>query len=245
MAKPFPTFDLSMKSHPTDWQKTPMFDPTIRTEFASGDPGSRAMFTAVLYKISFGYHWLTAADATLIEDHESHVHIGSSAFDFRNPYTNEDWEVRLVKPIIIRAEPELPSRFHTAIELFGKEVQKMRTRTYHVEDLGAGADISNRPIFVDPKAVTINSIGILTEGAPAGVDDANTSVIEIKDDAANAVASKTYNTGTQPPSSDYEDLGTITNGSLNAGEHLTLSETNGATANLPAHQIIIEYYYTA
>lgn len=120
----------------------------------------------------------------------------------------------------------------------------MRTSNYLVEDLAAGDDLSNVPIFVNPKAVTINSIGILTQGAPAGVDGGNTSVLLIEDDASNALVTKTYNAGTQPPTSDYEDLGALSNNSLNAGEHLMLSLTNGATANWAAFTIIIEWYYT-
>ena len=120
----------------------------------------------------------------------------------------------------------------------------MRQETIRIEDLGAGVDIANRPIFVNSAAVTIESIGMLTEGAPAGVDDSNTAVLLIEDDASNAVVTKTYNTATQPPTADYEDLGTLTNNSLNAGEHLMLSLTNGVTANLSALSIVIKYYYT-
>ena len=117
---------------------------------------------------------------------------------------------------------------------------------YRVEDLAAGADISARPVFVSPTACTLVSIGILTEGAPAGVNDANTSVIALTDDASNSIVSKTYNTGTQPPSSDYADLGSLnaTNKVLSAGEHVLLSVTNGPTADLPAFTIILEYLPT-
>jgi len=58
------------------------------------------------------------------------------------------------------------------------------------------------------------------------------------------VVTKTYNTATQPPSSDYEDLGNLDNASLNAGEHLLFSLTQGTAANMPAFSIIVEYYYT-
>jgi len=110
-----------------------------------------------------------------------------------------------------------------------------------VEDLGAGADIATREVFVHPRAVTLKSVGILTDGAPAGVDDGNTMVVTLADDAANTIVTKTYNAGTQPPTSDYEDLGALdgTHKVLAAGEHVTLSVTNGATANPPAFLIIL------
>jgi len=113
-----------------------------------------------------------------------------------------------------------------------------------VENLAAGVDIADRSVFIVPDAAaTISSIGILTQGAPAGVDDSNTSVIALKDDAGNTIVTKTYNTATQPPTSDYESLGTVsgTHGVLAAGEHVTLSITNGATADLTALSVIITY----
>lgn len=112
-----------------------------------------------------------------------------------------------------------------------------------VEDLGAGADITGRPIFVAPNAVELVSVGILTQGAPAGVDDANTALVRLKDDAGNIIVAKTYNTATQPPTSDYADLGTLdaTHKVLAAAEHVTLDVVQGTTANLPAFTLVIKH----
>lgn len=115
-----------------------------------------------------------------------------------------------------------------------------------VEDLAADGDIAARPIFVHPRAVTIVSVGILTQGSPAGVDDANTAVLALKDDAANTILTKTYDTANQPPDGDYEDLGTpdATHKVLAAGEHVTLDVTQGTTADLPAFSLVIRYIPT-
>jgi len=115
-----------------------------------------------------------------------------------------------------------------------------------VENLAAGADIADRPVFVHPRAVTLVSVGILTEGAPAGVDDGNTVVLTVADDADNTIVTKTYNTGTQPPTNDYEDLGALnaTHKVLQAGEHVTLTVTQGATADMPAFSVVIRYIPT-
>ena len=244
MAKPFPTSELSRTPTPSSWKEELLVDPTIRSTFESGAVLTRARYTIVPRKLSFTYNMLTQRDKDLIIDFERHVNVGADKFEFRNPITNEDWEVRLLSPVKISVESRMPTRYQAELELFGKEIQKMRVEHVRIEDLSAGSDISNRPIFVNPKAVTLNSIGILTEGAPAGIDDSNTVVIAIKDDAANSIVSKTYNTGTQPPDTDYEDLGTLLNQSLSAGEHVTLSVTQGTTANMPAFSIVIEYYYT-
>ena len=244
MSHPFPTFDLSRTPTPSTWREELVADPTIRSTFETGAVLTRARYTTIPRKLSFSYNLLTQTDKDLIVDFEQHVKVGADEFEFRNPITNEDWEVRLLSPIKISVEARLYTRYSAELELFGKEIQKMRLEHIYVEDLAAGADISNRPIFVNPKAVTINSIGILTEGASADVDNDNTVVIEIKDDAANSLISKTYNTAVQPPNTDYADLGTLSNQSLLAGEHLTLSVTQGTTANMPAFSVVIEYYYT-
>lgn len=246
MAKPFPTFDLSRTPDALrGWTEGRPIDPTIRSEYSNGDIASRARFTTALPKLlTFTYSYLTYAEKEIIADFEDHIKIGSSEFDWRNPITGEDWEMRLTGPINIGMESNSNNLYYAKVSMFGKQVEKMRVATIHVEDLGAGSDIADRPIFVNPKAVTIESVGILTEGAPAGIDDSNTAVLLIEDDASNSIVTKTYNTATQPPSSDYEDLGNVDNASLNAGEHLLFSFTQGATANMPAFSIIIEYYYT-
>ena len=112
-----------------------------------------------------------------------------------------------------------------------------------IENLAADGDIANRPIFVSPTAIEIISLGVLSQGTPAGIDDSNTSVLTIADDASNTIVTKTYNSGTAFPTNDYEDLGSLdsTHKILDAGEHLLLSHTNGTTADPPAYLIIIEY----
>lgn len=249
MAKPFPTSSLSRSFTPGSFSKMPAFDPTIKGTFDSGDPFSRGRFTSLLYLVEVTYNFQTQADIELVEDFQEHVKIGADKFTWRNKNAktgkNEDWEVRLAEPIRFQTESQLVTTYSFTLKMYGKVVDKMRTALYQIEDLAADADLSNIPMFVNPKAVTIESIGILTQGAPAGVDDSNTVVIAVKDDAANTLVSKTYNTATQPPSSDYEDLGSISYASLNAGEHLTLSVTQGTTANMPAFIVVIEYYYTS
>jgi hypothetical protein len=111
------------------------------------------------------------------------------------------------------------------------------------ENLAAGADIAARPAFISKLAAVISEVGILTQGAPAGVDDANTAVIAITDSAGNSIVSKTYNTANQPPDAAYASLGTVsaTHGILTAGEVVKAAVTQGATADLPAFFLFIRY----
>lgn len=110
-----------------------------------------------------------------------------------------------------------------------------------ITNLGAGDDIANLPLFAHPRANTLQSIGILTSGSPAGVDDDNTVVIAVKNANGDTIVTQTYNTGTQPPDGDFADLGALDGDytGLAAGEAATLSVTQGATANMPAFTLVI------
>ena len=124
------------------------------------------------------------------------------------------------------------------------DAQAERIAIVHVEDLAAGADIATpRPIFVHPRAVTLVSVGILTEGASAGVDDTNMATLTIRAGMIDTIVAKTYNTANQPPSGDYEDLGALdaAHKILTAGEYVTLQVIQGPTADLPAFSIVLRY----
>jgi hypothetical protein len=109
------------------------------------------------------------------------------------------------------------------------------TINYQVEDLNADADIANRPIFVVPtgKKFTITDVQIISQGAPTGIDDANTCVVALENGGVSIV-SKTYNSTNVFPNETADSLGTISNAELSAGDILDLSVTNGTAADTPA-----------
>lgn len=103
---------------------------------------------------------------------------------------------------------------------------------------GAG-NIPDFPVFVLPRANILQSIGILTKGAAADVSDTQTVVITLKDDAGNTIVTKTYNTGTQPPDTDYEDLGALSeHKALAAGEHVSMTLAQGVMCDMSAFDLI-------
>jgi hypothetical protein len=113
--------------------------------------------------------------------------------------------------------------------------------TYHVADLDAGADIADIPMFRAPKDITLVEIGVIGEANPAGIDDDNTSVwlVEV---GTTAIVTKTYDADNAFPNKGiYGSLGALSNADLDEGDVLTLSITNGATANTPAVTVQIEY----
>ena len=107
-------------------------------------------------------------------------------------------------------------------------------------NLAPGSDLTTRPIFASYYAFTMTRIGILTQGTPSGIDNSNTVVLTIKNSAGTTVVTKTYNAATQPPTNAFEDLGTLTTTAFTSTDYLTLTVTQGTTANMPAFAIVLE-----
>lgn len=247
MAERFPTQSISVVPTPATWREDPYGEPGVLAPMQSGAPDSRGRYTQALTTYRFTYNHICLTEQQLIRNHYDDS-IGDT-FEFRSPTPGQtvDLEVRYMAKTTFGRESKDYTKWWAKVAFLGKEVQKMRIERISVEDLGAGVDISSRPVFVSPSlAITLSAVGILTQGAPAGVDDSNTVVIAIKDDGGNTIVSKTYNTANQPPSSDYADLGALSASysPLLAAEHVTLSVTQGATANMPAFDLILEYYYS-
>lgn len=125
----------------------------------------------------------------------------------------------------------------------------IKEQVYHmpVAGLGADADLAATVVFAVPRAGTIQSIGYLPVGTDFGtIDDADTSVIAVTDAAGNAIASKTFNTATQPTANAINSLGALdgTNKVLTAGEAVKLAITNGTTAKMPGGFLVIVFIPT-
>lgn len=114
-----------------------------------------------------------------------------------------------------------------------------RVMTYKIEDLDAGADIKDIPIFRCPSALKILEVGIIPQGDDAGVNATNSCKVDIEV-GSTAIASKSYTTA-YPDAGVYDSLGAISNGERAEGDVLTVSVTNGATANPPAMMLQVEY----
>ena len=110
-----------------------------------------------------------------------------------------------------------------------------------VEDVAAGADISGRLLAHVPAGyqLTVLAGEIMSHGSPAGIDDANTCVVVLKN-GTNAMVTKTFNTATEFPAAEaVVSLGAIseTYKTIAANGYLSLYMTNGATANTPLFTI--------
>ena len=109
-----------------------------------------------------------------------------------------------------------------------------------VINLATGYGITSEPIFASFYASTLTKIGILTTGTPAGIDNSNTVILTIKNNSGTTIVSKTYNAATQPPTKAFEDLGALVETAFASNEYLTVTVTQGTTANMPAFILVIE-----
>ena len=117
--------------------------------------------------------------------------------------------------------------------------------TVTVEDLAAGASIALRTVLVNPnRSVDIVSAGIALRDASAGIDDGNTVVINLlAHDGVSVIATVTLAAANVPAAGAYVALGTFNAAiaRIAAGDSAKISVTCGATADLPAFDLVIGY----
>lgn len=184
--------------------------------------------TTVKYGHSI-FNWNDVITSTV---HQVRFAEGSCPLDFQ-PFAgrNDLWQCDLA---FVQATPnelaygDYTKLFHTG----GKMIQ--------IEDLAAGEGITDRPVYGTQYGEAFSKAGILTSGTPAGIDNSNTCVITLKNGAGSTIVTKTYNAANQPPTNDLADLGALSITELEAADIVTLTVTQGATANMPPFAIILE-----
>jgi len=224
--------------------------PTSSSQFYSGYTQRINRFSWVPKVFHRTLGNLTTANRTALQAFEVTVNYGQDSFNWTDTITSTVYQVALegsACPLSfsmfggIYDKWKVPISFiQTTPAELATSYEKEGIMQYQVEDLAANADITDRPIFSSAYAYTFSKATILTEGAPAGVDNSNTVVVTLKNGAGSTIVTKTYNTTTQPPTSDYADLGSLSINSIIAGDIITLSVTQGATANMPPFSIVLE-----
>lgn len=113
---------------------------------------------------------------------------------------------------------------------------------FAISDLGQSVSIDDLECFVSPTAVELISVGILSQGVPAGIDAGNPVVITIKDAADNTIVVKTYG-AVAFPSNAFDDLGPLdaTHKILTASEIVRIDVDSSGTADPPAFLVVFEY----
>lgn len=114
-----------------------------------------------------------------------------------------------------------------------------------VENLAAGADLTERAHWRAPVALTILSAHVIWQGASVGVDGANTALVSLRNlTAAEDVATFTFTTNRTANTADALTLQPA-NVDVAAGAVLGLVVTQGTTADLSAFTIQGTYHAQA
>ncbi|MFQ5592290.1 MAG: hypothetical protein ACE5HE_14100 [Phycisphaerae bacterium] len=120
--------------------------------------------------------------------------------------------------------------------------RQLKTITHAVEDLGAGVDIPAWAIHgFDTDGWIVAARVVNQATAASGIDNSNTCVVALAT-GAGTVVSKTYDaTTTFPAANTSQDMGGVSNVHVGAGDVLTLSVTNGATADPGPFLVVVDY----
>ena len=118
----------------------------------------------------------------------------------------------------------------------GADGKNVQTILYTSADLGAGDDLSAVSIGLPAGDGAIVDVSVISTGSAVGVDDANTSVFELKVNSTTK-ASYTFNTANTFPAAGAAQALNIADEDVAAGDVLKLTVTNGAAANLPVFMV--------
>ncbi len=118
----------------------------------------------------------------------------------------------------------------------------IKTATHAVENLSAGADIAARAVHAFEKHGWIVSARVVNQAtAAAGIDDSNTCVITLATGAGTVVTETFDSTTTFPAANTEQDLGSVANVHVSAGDVLTLAVTNGTNADPGPFLVEVDY----
>lgn len=119
---------------------------------------------------------------------------------------------------------------------------RIKTVVHVVEDLTAGLDFTARAMHAFGQAAWITAARVVNQGtAAAGINDANTCVVQLTIGAAT-VASKTFDTAnTFPAVNASAGMGTIAAPRAAAGSVLNIAVTNGTSANPGPFLVEVDY----
>lgn len=234
------------------WREQLHADPTVVTPAEQGCILSRLRATVTYRRWHVQYKGVNGTDKETIRAFELSVGVGADAFYYTNPYDSATYLVRLAGPMSFVPEQADSSLWQIDFDIYGAQtsatsgiVEYYSQLSVLVPQQGAGVDFSGRPVFSCPNVGRIQSVGLLFNGAPVGIDDTNTAVVTIKDGGGNTIATKTYNTATQPPTDAYDSLDAALNEAFGAGAVWTMDLTQGATANMAELYVVTTFYVEA
>lgn len=118
----------------------------------------------------------------------------------------------------------------------------VKSITHAVEDLAAGADISARAIHAFEKEGWIISVRVVNQATAAtGIDGSNTCMITLANNAGTVVTETFDGATTFPSVNTAQNLGNLANTQVTSSDVLTLTVTNGVTADPGPFIVEVDY----
>ena len=118
----------------------------------------------------------------------------------------------------------------------------VKTVTHAVENLAAAADITARAVHAFDAEGWIVAARIVNQAtAAAGINDANTCVVTLATPAGTVVSETFDSTTAFPNTNTAHDLGAISNAHVSGKMALTLTVTNGTTADPGPFLLEVDY----
>lgn len=117
----------------------------------------------------------------------------------------------------------------------------VQTVVTKVENLAAGADLTERVFWRAPYPVEILSCEILPEAASVGVDGSNTAVVTLRNITASENIATVTSTAQWAANTPIALTLTAANVDVAADAVIGIVVTNGATADLPIFNLQVNY----
>lgn len=137
---------------------------------------------------------------------------------------------------VTSGKPRALSRQYDETWLAG--VQTVVTK---VENLAAGADLTERVFWRAPYPVEILACEILPEAASAGVDESNTAAITLRNITASEDVGTVTSTSNWAANTPVALTLTAANVDVEGDAVIGIVVTNGATADLPIFNLQVTY----
>lgn len=117
------------------------------------------------------------------------------------------------------------------VDLEALRAAQVHVFNYKVENLAAGADLTERAFFSHPNALTVLAAKIIPEGASAGVDGSNTIVVTLRNITEAVDVASVTRTADLAANTPVSLTLTAANADIAAGDVLGVVVTNGAAAD--------------
>jgi len=104
------------------WSESPVYDPTLRTLFSSGDEAARLIVESedVYYEVNLTVKYMTLSQLIALENWEKEILIGSDTFSFTD-WNGNNWTMILMDQISYETVKAKETLFNASIKMYGRK----------------------------------------------------------------------------------------------------------------------------